>query len=138
MTWALIGADGAWLAGPLDEEPEPGTGERVVIVAAGYPDACLWSPAKGGFVDVEVAAPLISVGRFKLLFTATERHALHAAAATDPEVYDFLDLLNGFTEGVSLTHPVMVFAIARLEAVGLLTSSRAEAILGGTPPVELA
>ena len=134
MTWALIGADSAWLAGPFDNEPDSGAGERVVEVAAGYPDLCLWSQLKGGFVDVVQAAPLISVGRFKLLFTQAERVALRAAAKQSPAVEDFMDLLAGFTEGVSLSDSVMIAAIEQLQAGGLLSAGRAAAVLAGTPP----
>lgn len=133
-TWAVIGADDAWLAGPLDEEPTPAAGERVIVVAAGYPDSCLWSQAKGGFVDVVQAAPLISVGRFMLLFTQGERIALRAAAKQSVEVEDFMDLLRGFTEGVSLTDPVMLVAIGQLQAGGLLSAERAAQILAGQAP----
>ena len=134
MAWALIGIDNAWLAGPLEAEPTPGEGERVIEVALGYPDACLWSPAAGGFVDVVQSSPLISVGRFKLLFTQAERIAMRAAAAQSPQVEDFLDLLAGFTEGVSLSDPVTVASIGQLQAAGLLTADRAAAILAGQTP----
>jgi hypothetical protein len=135
MAWALIrNSDNAWLDGPLDEEPEPGEGERVIEVALGYPDRVAWSPPKGGFVDIVTAAPLLTVGRFKLLFTYEERAALRAAAQTSDLIADFLDLLNGFTEGVALDDPVLIQSINALIPAGLLTSVRAEAILAGSPP----
>lgn len=132
MRWLLVNADNT-LDGiePLATKPTLGVGQRAEEVAAGYPDTVEWSPARGGFVDLAVAAPLISVGSFKLLFTESERLALLAAAKIDPRVEDFRDLLSGFTNGVSLTHPVMIAAIGQLEAGGLLTAPRAAAILAG-------
>lgn len=134
ITWALINADNSWAAGPLDEEPTPATGQRAVQVPIGFPDACLWSQAKGGFVDVVVASPLISVGRFKLLFIQGERIAMRAAAAQSAQVEDFLDLLAGFTDGVSLNDPMLIASIGQLQAGGLLTADRAAAILAGQAP----
>lgn len=134
MTWALINADNSWASGPLDAEPTPAAGQRVVVVAGGYPDACLWSQAKGGFVDIVQASPLISVGRFKLLFTQSERIAMRAAAAQSAQVEDFLDLLAGFTDGVSLTDPMLIASVGQLQAGGLLTAARAAAVLAGQTP----
>jgi hypothetical protein len=136
MAWALIrNSDNAWLDGPLEAEPEAGEGERTVIVALGYPETCEWSPSRGGFVDLlPAAAELISVGRFKLLFTQGERIALREAAKTEPTVEDFLDLLAGFTSGVALNDPVLVGSIEALVPAGLLSSARADAILAGSPP----
>lgn len=135
MAWALIrDSDNVWLAGPLDEEPAASAGERTIVVALGYPATCKWSPSRGGFVDLMPAADLISVGRFKLLFTQAERIALRETAKTVPEVEDFLDLLAGFTGGVSLGDPVLTGAIGQLVPLGLLTSARAGEILSGTRP----
>lgn len=134
MSYALINADDSWASGPLDAEPAPGDGQRVVEVALGYPTTCLWSQVKGGFVDLVVASPLISVGRFKTLFTFQERTAMRAAAAQSPQIEDFLDLLSGFTDGVSLSDPLLIGAIGQLQAGGLLTPARAAAILAGNPP----
>lgn len=135
MRWAIIReSDNTWLAGPLTEEPNPGAGERVVEVALGYPTTCEWSSSRGGFMDLMTATDLISVGRFKLLFTQAERIALRETAKTVPEVEDFLDLLAGFTAGVSLNDPVMIGAINQLVPLGLLTPSRAGEILSGVLP----
>ena len=135
MSWAVIrNSDGMWLEGPLDEQPIPGEGESVVVVALGYPDAMAWSPAVRGFVDIVTAAPTLTIGRFKLLLTQAERIAIRQAAATVPEVEDFMDLLNGFTDGVSLSDPMMIAAIGQLHDAGLLTEERATAVLDGLPP----
>lgn len=135
MSWLLISeADQSVIGGPFDEQPVPAEGERVVEVAIGYPDKVLWSPTKAGFVDIVTAAPLLTVGRFKLLFTYQERAALRAAAQTSDLIADFLDLLNGFTDGVALDDPILTQSINTLVPAGLLTSARAEDILAGRPP----
>lgn len=135
MAWALIrDADNAWLGGPLETEPSAGEGERVVVIPLGWPDTCEWSPTRGGFVDLVTAAETMTVGRFKLLFTQAERIALREAAKTQPMVDDFLDLLSGFTDGVSIADPVLVGSIEALVPAGLLTSERAAAILAGAAP----
>ena len=52
MTYALIrNSDNAWMGGPFDAEPTAPSGQRVIVVAAGYPSTERWSPEKGGFVD---------------------------------------------------------------------------------------
>lgn len=135
MAFALIrNSDNAWLDGPLEQAPAPEEGERVIEVALGYPDRVAWVPARGGFVDIVTAAPLLTVGRFKLLFTYQERAALRAAAQTSDLIADFLDLLNGFTDGVSLDDPVLIQSIEALVPAGLLTAARAEEVLAGTTP----
>lgn len=134
--YALINADNSWAAGPLEDEPTPGEGQRVVLVPIGYGETAAWSVARGAFVDiVPPAQQLISVGRFKLLFTQAERIALRAAAQQSPEVEDFMDLLAGFTDGISLADPAMVAAIGQLQQGNLLTADRATAILAGTSPL---
>jgi hypothetical protein len=135
MAFALIrNSDNAWLAGPLEQQPSPGAGERAIEVALGYPERVAWSPAKGGFVDIVTASPLLTVGRFKLLFTYQERAALRAAAQSSDLIADFLDLLNGFTDGVALDDPVLVASIQALVPAGLLTAARAEQVLAGISP----
>lgn len=141
MSWVLVNdADGTLVGAPQDVEPTPGEAQRVEEVALGYPSAMFWDPAvigargKGAFVDKPDTSPLISVGRFKLLFTQAERIALRQAAAQSAEVADFLDILEGFTDGVSLADPAMVAALGQLEVGGLLTAERAAAILAGQVP----
>lgn len=139
MTFALIrDADNLWLGGPFDEPPEPGAGERVIEIALGYPERVAWSPQLGGFVDLAVAGstPLISIGRFKLLFTPAERSALRAAAKVDEQIEDFLDLLGGFTDGIALDDPVLVASINALVPAQLLTAERAAQILAGAQPAQ--
>lgn len=137
MSYALIReSDGAWLAGPLDDEPAAGEGERAIEVALGLGETCEWSPARRAFVDIVVAQPMITVGRFKLLMTTAERIAIREASATDPVIFDFLDVLAGFAE-VSVSDPVLVRCIQALVPKGLLTAERAEAVLAGIPAEEL-
>lgn len=134
MSWARIREnDGAWLEGPLDERPDVVDGEYIIEVALGFGETCEWSPTRRGYVDIVIAQPLISVGRFKLLMTLAERTSIRAAAATDDEVFDFLDVLAGFTE-VSISDPVLIRCIQALVPKGLLTEARASAILAGDPP----
>ena len=133
--WAIINdADNSWVSGPVDSEPTPGDGQHLVTVPPDYPDGRRWSAALNGFVDLTAPQTLISVGRFKLLFTQSERIAMRAAAKQSHAVEDFMDLLNGFTDGVTLSDPVMTGAIGQLQAAGLLTADRAAAVLAGSSP----
>jgi len=141
MSWAryaLINtADDSWNSGPFEDAPDPipdGT-----WLYDGVPPDYLdsfdgWDPAHKGFKDKPMAAPLISVGRFKLLLTREEREAIRAAASSNADVEDFLDLLNGFTDGVSLSDPVLATALNEMQAAGLLTADRVTAILAGEAP----
>jgi hypothetical protein len=118
------------------EAPIAGEGQKVVLAPGNYPATMRWdptSPPDGGFRDIE-PLPLMSVGRFKLLFTRTERIAMRQAAATDDGVADWLDLLDGFTEGVALDDPLLVDAIGDMATAGLLTPARAAAVLAGEAP----
>lgn len=133
MTWALINADNSWAGGPYDDPPEPGEGQRVIEVALGYPDTIVWDAAHNGFVDVAPPS-LITVGRFKLLLTKEERVAIRAAAASSADVEDFLDLLNGFTDGISLSDPILTAALGEMVTAGLLTADRVPEILAGQAP----
>jgi hypothetical protein len=125
--------DNALVDGPFDEAPDVlPEGTRSVLAPLNYPDVMEWSPALGGFVSR--IAPLMSVGRFKLLFTRGERIAMREAATSDDDVADWLDLLNGFTDGVSLSEPMLIGAITEMRDAGLLTQERAAAVLAGEPP----
>jgi hypothetical protein len=68
----------------------------------------------------------------KLRMTATERKTIRAAAETNADVYDFMDLLSDSTY-IDLTRPETVQGIQTLEAAGLLGAGRADEIL--TTPV---
>lgn len=129
MTWALIRiSDNAWLDGPLDEEPQPGDGERVVEVALGYPDKVLWSPALGGFVDVVTPAPasLISRLQFQRRFTLAERIAIRSS--NDPVVIDYREL-GQLAEQIDLNDEDVIVGLGYLEQLGLIGQGRAAEIL---------
>lgn len=114
-----------------DVEPEPAEGEETRVVMPGYPADWDWSAALDGFVIKRRPSDLITVGRFKLLLTKDERIAIRAAAAASADVEDFLDLLSGFTDGVSLSDPLLIGALGEMQAAGLLTADRVTAILAG-------
>lgn len=112
-----------------DARPTAGDEQRVVE----RPDGMNWDPTIPGFVLPPIPE-LITVGRFKLLLTQAERIEIRAAAASSAQVADFLDLLNGFTDGVSLDDPNLITAIGQMQAAGLLTEARAAEVLAGTAP----
>ncbi len=132
--FAVIDTANAWVSGPHDELPEAAEGQRVIEVDVRYPGGALWSQEAGGFVDVVSPAPTMPVGRFKLLLTREERIGFRAAAGTDPEVADALDLLNGFTNGISLGDPVLAAVLTQMVDKELLGADRVAAILAGTAP----
>ena len=68
----------------------------------------------------------------KLRMTADERKNIRAAAESNADVYDFMDLLSDSTY-IDLTRPETVQGIQTLEAVELLGEGRADEIL--TTPV---
>lgn len=71
----------------------------------------------------------ISALAFKQRLTGTERMAIRAAAATDPVITDFLDLLDTPGQGIiELDNPDTVAGMAYLVAHSLLTADRAAAI----------
>jgi hypothetical protein len=136
MPWIVIDdATGMMLTGPVDEEPTAETGQTALDCPPGYGTDWLWDATTRGRKDVVVAAPpLITVGRFYLLLTQGERIAMRAAASENDEVMDFLSILPGFTDGISLQDPVLVEAIGQMQAAGLLTEARAAAVLAGEAP----
>jgi hypothetical protein len=68
----------------------------------------------------------------KLRMTADERKNIRAAAESNADVYDLMDLLSDSTY-IDLTRPETVQGIQTLEAAGLLGAGRADEIL--TTPV---
>lgn len=135
MRWAWIDdTDGTWDNVERDGEDAPEGFSAYEIPAGYYTGAALWSSAGRGWKDVVVATPLISIAGFMLLFTASERHAIRAARATDAATDDFWELLLACTSGVSLTHPVVISGVTHLVNATLITSARATDILAGTPP----
>lgn len=68
---------------------------------------------------------------FMLRFTAQERLAIRQAAATDPVISDFEELLLAATAGVDTNSQPVKGGLAYLVSKGLLTQARADAILSG-------
>jgi hypothetical protein len=135
MSWAIIReSDGVMIATGLAAEPTAADGEYVIEEALGLGELCEWSAARRAFVYTIASAPLMTVGRFKLLMTAEERVAIRAAARVNDQIDDFLDVLNGFSDGVSLSDPLLIAGIAALQSAGLLTVERAASVLAGNPP----
>jgi hypothetical protein len=69
---------------------------------------------------------------FKQRFTADERIAIRNAAAVDPQIYDFEDLVNAATY-IDLSRADTIAAVSAIEQAGLIGSGRAVEILG--PPI---
>ena len=63
-------------------------------------------------------------------FTAAERSAFRALAATDDNAADYLNLVTAATEVLN-TDPEVVVGMNYLVAIGFLTRQRADEILGG-------
>lgn len=71
---------------------------------------------------------------FKMLFTRAERVAIRAAASSNGDVRDFLDLLDtaaATNRKISAESPVVVDALEDLEEAGLIASGRKAEILAG-------
>jgi hypothetical protein len=66
--------------------------------------------------------------QFKLRLTGEERIAIRNAAATNPIIFDFMDMLNT-APSVFLDDPVTMAGIGYLQQQGILTSERASAVL---------
>lgn len=149
--WAIIEVDGTF-GGARIYSPDPppdddvAEGETVELMPVGWtndPATTLadWAgntPEGGrGWVDRNAFAPprpLMPVGRFKLLLTQAERIGFREAAKTDAEVADALDLLNGFTNGISLDDPVLSALLAEMVGKDLLAEERVAPILAGDTP----
>jgi hypothetical protein len=70
---------------------------------------------------------------FKLLFTMAERVAIYNAAKTDPNVWDFLSILDDpRLKLVDRTDITTITALDYLVSIELLTSDRYNTILGNT------
>ena len=72
---------------------------------------------------------------FKLRFTADERKNIRAAAETNADLFDFMDLLAESTY-INLTRPETIAGISQIELAGLLATGRGDEILK-TPVTEL-
>ena len=89
--------------------------------------------AEGG-TFTPTAAPAadrrITILAFKQQLTAAERKAIRAAAKTDEDVEDFVDLCDSATF-IDLSRPDTVAGVQALEAAGLLAAGRAAQVLEG-------
>jgi hypothetical protein len=126
--------------GIFEYDPLPEFAPNIVMVPV---DGVTPEPKSGWFYDgstfSEPPAPKapnygtkITRLAMKLRMTATERKTIRAAAETNADVYDFMDLLSDSTY-IDLTRPETVQGIQTLEAVELLGEGRADEIL--TTPV---
>jgi hypothetical protein len=89
------------------------------------------SAAVGKYFDGwSFIAPRWTAYQFLMRFTAAERAAFRAAAATDETVADFQELATAAQE-IAADDPVTVAGMDYLVSVGLLTRSRADEVLGG-------
>lgn len=136
MKWAYIDRETGTWDGVEHDTDEAADGFDANEIPPNFETGgCVWSPTGRGWRDVApLPQPLMTVGRFKLLLTQPERIAIRAAADQNASVYDFLDLLNGFTDGVALDDPILVTAISQIQAAGLLSEERAAAVLSGQAP----
>lgn len=91
-----------------------------------------WTYADGVFTPPVVVPPppvrVLSKVAYLKRFTQTERINIRAAAAVNPVVDDYVQLLN-LTNEVDLDAPDTVGGVNALEAAGLLSAGRAAEIL---------
>lgn len=95
-----------------------------------------WLYSDGGFSEPTPSAQaqnmkMTKLG-FKQRFTQPERIAIRQAAASNPVVFDFQDLLDSATY-IDISRQDTIDAINQLEQFGLIGEGRAEEIL--SPPV---
>lgn len=111
--------------GPLPADLQGGLSDADLARLGDLPSA---SPAYAGLGFVPVTRA-ISALAFKQRLTAEERIAIRSAAASDPVIADFLDLLGTPGSGmIELDHPDTVAGVDYLVAHDLLTEDRAAAI----------
>lgn len=82
------------------------------------------SPAPSAPPSVRDLTPVQYLKRF----TQAERIAIRAAAASNPAVNDYVQLMNAVTDVVHLDDPDTVAGLNALEAAGLIGTGRAAAI----------
>jgi hypothetical protein len=80
----------------------------------------------------EVVDMRITKLAFKQRFTADERIAIREAAAVNPQIYDFEDLVNAATY-IDLSRADTISAVNAIEQAGLIAEGRAIEIIG--PPI---
>ena len=85
----------------------------------------------GDWSDPIVPAAPVDTYDFLRRFTPTERKGIWAAARTNDDLADLVQLLTAATF-VRPDDPVVIGGMTMLAAAGLLTRRRADEILGGT------
>lgn len=129
--WALIGADGSWVSGPLGTQPVAGEGQTVVAVPFGFPTSYTWDPSERGFVEVVAPTNVVSRLAYQRLFTQQERIAIRASS--DPIVVDFRELA-ALPDTIDLADPDVMGGTRYLEQLNLIAAGRATTILAGSSP----
>ena len=95
------------------------------FIAKTYPAATL-------LADIPVAPQPVEALAFLRRFTVPERISIRALAATDPVVYDFLDLLDKASSSSKMIDPADADTIAGVnyvESKGCIASDRVAQIL---------
>lgn len=126
MRYALIGPDNEWVSGPHGETPSPDDGQRVEVIALGFPETAAWSQSLNGFVDIEEPSTQLTKLAFQRRFTLAERIAVRGS--NDPIVVDYREL-STLAEGIDLSDADVIAGINYLELIGLLNAGRAAEIL---------
>ena len=97
------------------------------------------NPAQPGwYVPTPAPAPApgptslkITAFAFKMRLTSAERQAIRTAAASNPALYDYMDIMD--TAGYAdLLDPVTIAGTQALESAGLIASGRASQLLSTT------
>jgi hypothetical protein len=122
--------------GVFDYDPLPEFAPNIVMVPVDgvtpEPKAGWWYDGQNFTAPAPPPAPdygtKISRLALKLRMTADERKDIRAAAESNADVFDFMDLLSDSTY-IDLTRAETVGGVNSLETAGLLGSGRADEIL---------
>jgi hypothetical protein len=111
----------------VSDEPLASNWVKSDVAGIGWDyDGVKFTPAE---MPIEMKITKLS---FKQRFTAQERIAIRTAAATNPVVYDFQDLVDSATY-IDLARADTIDALKQLEQFGLIAEGRSDVILG--PPI---
>jgi hypothetical protein len=126
--WIVIDAStGALISGPHHEAPEdlPAGQELVGAVPGSFVTGrSYWDPVRLGFFDRPILSPLA----FQRRFTAAERVAIRASS--DSLVIDWMEL-SKIAQEIDLSDPDVIAGVEYLEALALIGTGRAAAVLEG-------
>ena len=122
--------------GVFEYDPLPEFAPNIVMVLV---DGLPFEPKAGWFYDgQDFSEPApepapdygtrISRLAFKLRMTADERKAIRAAAESNADLYDFMDLLSDSTY-IDLTRAETIAGVGQLETAGLIASGRGDEVL---------